>query len=52
MHLLAAEQLKMSLKNLGGMDMEQKSENHKIFEVLSIEFLSVTCHFETFSVYI
>ena len=30
---------------LGDMDMEQKSENHKTFKGLSIEFLSTTCHF-------
>ena len=51
-HLLALEQLKMALENLQGMDMEQKIENHKIFEGLSVEFLSIICHFETFSVYI
>ena len=55
MHLLAPEQLKMSLKNLGGMGYDigsKKSENHKTFEGLSIEFISVICHFENISVYI
>ena len=51
-HSRLPEQLKMALENLEGMDMEQKIENYKIFEDLSVEFLSIICHFETFSLYI
>ena len=35
---------------MGGMDMEQKIQ--KTREGLSIEFLSIICHLENFSVYI